>query len=572
MEYTSNPFPKPKLIKEPPRKVFAKGWAYLKRDRDQYFSTWEELADFILPYIGMRMENQTSLSTSQRPRRTRRSGTNINNKAVMAARILINGLAAGLTSPSRPWLKLGMPTGTPDADAQGKRWLEGASRAILWLCGTSNYYASTKMQYRDIVIFGPGAKIIDEHPEYNINSTHCPVGSYVISLGEDGRPQGLQREIIMRAGQMVERWGYERVSKEVQRNYDRGDYYQEFKVCHVIEPNRLYQGDNAGFNRNKRFASVYYEFACGEDENQLLGYNGYYDRPFSCGRWDYLTGDTYGSSAALETLGDIKALQVLEMRKAQAVDKQVTPPTQSPPSLTGKRIGHMPGSNTVVPEVTQQIKALYDVRPDMMALSQEIQRHENRIDEAFFVDIIRSATDLMRQNVKAEEIIERREEKMMAFSPLLEALYVDLLDVDVMRMLAIGIRIGLIPPPPKSISDRKFNIEYISTLAQMQKASTITSMERTFNFAGGLAGVYPEVKDKIDADKAIEEYADAVGAPASILVPERAVAEMRQMRQQQAQQQAAMEQTAQGVEAAKNLSEAKLTDPSMLQYLIGGAQ
>lgn len=568
MEYTSNPFPTPKLVKEPPRKLYTKHWGYLKREVDQYRKTWEDVADFVLPYIGIRYENETSYA-DRRPKRSRRTPVVINNKATMAARILINGLAAGLTSPSRPWLKFGVPTGTAAPDHEAKRWLWGASQAVMWLCGTSNYYTATKLQYRDIVVLGPGLKIIDEHPEHNVNCVNAPVGSYVLSLGEDGRPQGFMRERLWRTGQMVERWGYDRVSQEVQRQYDRGDYYMEHKVCHVVEPNRLYDGKGIGPSA-KRFASVYYEETCGENENQLLGYKGYYEKPFSAARWDYLPGDTYGPSAALETLGDIKALQVLEMRKAQAVDKQVTPATQGPPSLNGKRIGHMPGSHTTVPEVTGKITSLYDVRPDMISLSNEIREHERRIDEAFFVDVIRSATDLTRQNVKAEEIIERREEKMMAFSPLLENLYTELLDVDVMRLLAIGIRIGLIPPPPPSLRTRQFKIEYISLLAQMQKASTISSIERVFTFAGGLVGVYPEAKDKIDADAAIDEYAEAVGAPASILVPDQAVQELRAMRQQQAQQQAAMQQTAIGVEAAKNLSEAKLTDPSMLQYLIGG--
>lgn len=569
-EYTRNPFPRPKLVEEPHRAQYAKQWGYLKRERDQWMRTWEDVADFVLPYIGMRYEYETSY-TDRRPKRSRRVPVIINNKATMNARILINGLAGGLTSPSRPWLKLGVPSDTEEADSEGKRWFWGASRAIMWLAATSNYYTATKFQYRDLVVLGPGVKIIDEHPEYNINCVNAPVGSYVLALGEDGRPQTLQREILYRAGAMVERWGYERCSREVRTAYDRGDYHREFKVCHVIEPNRLYNGRGYGPTA-KRFASVYYEFAAAENEQGLLGYNGYYDKPFSAARWDYLPGDTYGPSAALETLGDIKALQVLELRKAQAVDKQVTPPTQSPPSLTGKRIGHMPGSNTVVPELTAQIKALYEVRPDMLAISQEIQRHEHRIDEAFFVDIIRSATDLTRQNVKAEEIIERREEKMLAFSPVLENLYTEMLDPDVMRMLAVGIRIGLIPPPPPSIRHRQFKIEYISTLAQMQKAAQISSIERVFTFAGSLAGVFPEAKDKIDADAALEEYADAVGAPASIMVPENAVRELRQMRQQQAEQQQVAAQTAQGVEAAKNLSEAQLTDPSMLQYLISGSQ
>jgi hypothetical protein len=128
--------------------------------------TWETLADFVIPFIGMRYEHETSIS-NRAPRRTRKNPVIINNKATMAARILINGLAAGLTSPSRPWLKFDVPKGTGQPTSEGKRWLWGAAQSVMWLAGTSNYYSATKMQYRDIVVFGIGLKIIDQHPRHN---------------------------------------------------------------------------------------------------------------------------------------------------------------------------------------------------------------------------------------------------------------------------------------------------------------------------------------------------------------------------------------------------------------------
>jgi hypothetical protein len=536
-----------------------------------YLPTYEELADFVLPFIGMKYEYETSVQ-DRAPRRSRRRPVIINNKATMAARVLINGLAGGLTSPTRPWLKFGLPQGVEMPDFEAKKWLAGASKAVLWLFGTSNYYTGLKFQYRDLVVFGTGAKILDEHREHNINAVNAPLGTYCVALGEDGRPQALYRDIIFTVTQMVERFGYARCSQRVQRYYDEGNYYHEIVCCHVIEPNRVYRKGAYGPQGNK-FASVYYEKDLdAADENNLLSYKSYRNQPFTAARWDYLPGDTYGTGTALETLGDIKALQVLEHRKAQAVDKQVTPPTQSPPSLSNQRINHLPGGNTVVGDVNGKITALYEVRPDLLALHQEIQQHERRIDEAFYVDILKSATELTRQNVKAEEIIERREEKMLILSPVLENLYVELLDLDVQRALSIGMSIGLIPPPPESIRNSKLKIEYISTLAQAQKAASIGAIERTFTFAGNLAGVYPEVKDTLDPDAAVEEYADAVGANPNILIPEAARVKIRQQRQMQAQQQEQMQQTAVGVEAAKNLSDAKLTDPSMLSFLVGGAQ
>lgn len=568
--YTSNPFPQPSLQTDTKRGHYVKRWAGLKNERDQWMPTYEQCADYVLPYIGLRYENETSTNAARRPKRSRRMPVIINNKHVIAARTLINGLAGGLTSPSRPWIKLGVPKGSGNVDDEGKRWLWGASQSVMWLAQVTNYYGATKLQYRDLVVYGPSLKIIDRHPEKLANCVHAPMGSYCLMLGEDDKVNGFMREKMWRVGQMVERFGLERVSKQVKRDYDSGDYEKEHQVMHVCEPNRLYRKGKLGAAGFK-IASVFYETRCGEEEQQLLSVKGYDTQPFSAPRWDYLSGDTYGPGATMDTLGDIKALQTLEFRKAQAIDKQVTPPTQSPATLQGKRVSHMPGGNTIVAEVQGKITSLYDVRPDMQALHLEIREHEMRIEQGYYSDVLRTATDLTRQNVKAAEIDQRTVEQMMLFAPVLENLFTDMLDVDVKRLMYIGMEIGLIPPMPKSLRERQFTVEYTSILAQAQKAAAVGSIERTFSFAGSLLAAYPEAKDKLDVDAAIEEYADALGAPSTILVPERGVAELRQMRQQQAQQQAAMQQTAVGVDAAKQLSETQLTEPSALQYLIGGA-
>jgi hypothetical protein len=563
-------FPAPKLVKEPPRCFYLARWGELKKRRDLYYPKWEELGDYVIPHIGLKPQGETSPS-ARGPDRGRRKPLVINNKATMASRTLVNGLASGLTSPSRPWLKFSMPEGT-EVDYASKKWMHGAAKAVLWLFGVTNYYTATKMQYRDLAVYGLGTKIMDEHPIHHMNCIPAVMGTYAIALGEDGRPSTIYRELVYTVEQLVERFGLSKCSKQVQDYYNRGNYYKEINVFHVIEPNRLFQNDRKIGPKGMRFASVYFESRVGEDENQLLGYKGYRNKPFSAARWDYLADDAYGSSAAMETLGDVKALQVLEHRKAQAVDKQVAPPTQGPPSLMNQRVNHMPGGYTAVSEVNHKITSLYDVRPDLLAVSQEIKRHEDRIDEAFFVDVMRSATDLTRQNVKAEEILERREEKMMLLAPMLENLYTEMLDIDVHRGLDIGINIGLIPPPPPSLRGKDYQIEYTSTLAQAQKAVAIGSVERLFTFAGGLVGAYPEAKDVLDADAAIAEYGEAIGAPPSLIVPENVVKAARQKRMDQAQQAQAMAMTKESVDAAKNMSQAQMTDPSLLNYLVSGGQ
>ncbi|TIN81210.1 portal protein, partial [Mesorhizobium sp.] len=67
------------------------------------------------------------------------------------------------------------------------------------------------------------------------------------------------------------------------------------------------------------------------------------------------------------------------------------------------------------------------------------------------------------------------------------------------RTYAIMIRNNMLPPPPPDLHGQPLKIEYISILAQAQKAVATGAVERGFAFAGQLAAVKPDVLDKLDA-------------------------------------------------------------------------
>jgi hypothetical protein len=120
----------------------------------------------------------------------------------------------------------------------------------------------------------------------------------------------------------------------------------------------------------------------------------------------------------------------------------------------------------------------------------------------------------------------------------------------------------MLPPPPEELQGSELKIEYISMLAQAQKAVSTGSIERLFSFVGNLAAANPAVLDKIDMDEGVDIYADLLGAPPSVVVPDEEVQRNRDARAAQAAQAARAEQAAQiapamrdGAEAARVLSE-----------------
>jgi hypothetical protein len=121
----------------------------------------------------------------------------------------------------------------------------------------------------------------------------------------------------------------------------------------------------------------------------------------------------------------------------------------------------------------------------------------------------------------------------------------------------------MLPPPPEEIQGEELKVDYISALAQAQKAVATGAVERLFAFAGNLAGAKADVLDKLDFDQSIDEYADMVGAPPALVRSDDKVAEMRAARDkamaaaQNAEMAAkVMPAVKQGADAARVLSEA----------------
>ena len=93
----------------------------------------------------------------------------------------------------------------------------------------------------------------------------------------------------------------------------------------------------------------------------------------------------------------------------------------------------------------------------------------------------------------------------------------------------------------------ELNVEYVSMLAQAQRAVATNSIDRFVMNLGAIAAVKPGILDKFDEDKWADSYADMLGVDPELIVPSDKVALIRQQRaqaQQQAQQAAQLEQSA----------------------------
>ena len=115
---------------------------------------------------------------------------------------------------------------------------------------------------------------------------------------------------------------------------------------------------------------------------------------------------------------------------------------------------------------------------------------------------------------------------------------------------------------PEAIQGKDIKIEFVSILALAQRATGASNLERMLSIVGNVAQVDPQVLDKFDTDKFIDEYAEIIGASPMIFRDPKVVEQMRADRakqQQIAQQQALLQQQAdtqnQNANTARTVSE-----------------
>jgi len=490
---------------------------------------WQELSNYIHP-------RALRLYKSRRNQGTKQNQFIINGTATKASRILSSGMHAGNTPPSRPWFRLAPFDPESNNDAEARRYLNDVRDILLELYAKTNTYNALPRMYRHLGDFGVACQIIFESERDTFRHHVLSPGTYCLALDENFKPDTLYRTVQLSVRQIVRAFGDEKAStgiKDAQRN---GRLDDTFEIINVIEPNE--EANPMLYDRGgKPWRSVWFEMDDSSDD--ILLESGFNTKPFNAVRWEVEGEDAYANSPGMEALGDIKALQHMEKRKAQLIDKLVNPPMVGPAALRNEQASLRPGMVTYLdsqtgqkfePAFTVDARGLQEIRAD-------IQEKERLINSAYFADLFLMLANTAVPNMTAREIEERHEEKMLQLGPVLERISDELLDPMIDRTFDVAHRAGVLPDAPDSLQGQATKVEYISILAQAQKLVATVGIERFVGFIAQNAELFPDMIDKVDSDRVADHYADMTGVDPDIIRSDEEVEGIRAERQ--AQQQAA---------------------------------
>lgn len=531
-------------------------WSALKSERASWDAHWREISDYLLPRSGR-------FFSGDRNRGDKRHNNILDNTGTRSLRILAAGMMAGMTSPARPWFRL--TTSIPDLDesASVKTWLADVTQIMQMVFAKSNTYRALHSCYEELGAFGTASSIV--LPDYRNVIHHYPQTTGEFCLAADGRGQvnALYREIQITVAQMVGEFGRENCGNTVQGLFDRGNLDVWVPVVHAIEP-RSDRDTTKRDAQNMEWRSAYYEL--GGDREKTLRDSGFKTFPALSPRWATVGGDIYGHSPGMEALGDVKQLNHEQLRKAQGIDYKTRPPLQAPTSMKSRDVDMLPGGVTFVdaPSQTGGIRTAFDVSIDMSHLLADIQDVRERIRGSFYADIFLMLANQSDARMTATEVAERHEEKMLMLGPVLERMHNEILDPLIEMTFSRMVEAGIVPTPPREMQGMDLNVEFVSMLAQAQRAIATNGVDRFVGNLGAVAQIKPDVLDKFDADRWADAYADMLGIDPELVVPGERVALIRRQRADaaQAQQQAAM--INQGADTAQKLGSVDTSRQSAL--------
>ena len=532
-------------------------------DRSTWIDPWKEIRDYMLPYHGR--------FDGDEPNRGERKDTQIiQNAAGFAIRTLSAGLLSGLTSPSRPWFRLGLPDQDLSEYRTVRSWLDEVEKRMYAVFAASNTYNALHRMYYELGGFGTACAFVHEDYEDVIRIRPYTIGEY--GLGQDAglRVDSVSRDVWMTAFQMVKEFGEDKVSASVKAKADsqQGDTW--FPVRHLLIPNPdVKPGRRDAWG--KPWLSLYWESGCPQDGSAFLSVKGYEEFPALAPRWNIVSSDVYGRGPAWEAIGDVKMLQVMREDSLKALDKMVDPPVIAPHGTRNDTLDLTPGGVNYlsVQDAQMGVKPIYQVTPAVDKMEMAIAQVVEGINRSFYVDMFLMLAQLDDKRMTATEVAERQREKLLMLGPVIEQQENEMLEPLIERTFAIMQRGGLIPEPPREIQGAPLQVEYVSILSQAQKAVATTAIREWVGTVGEMGKAWPEAMMKVNAPEVADQLGELLGVPTKLIRSDEDVAKAQAQMQQQ-QQMASMASIAQaGAGIAKDLSGADMEGQNALKALMG---
>ncbi len=505
---------------------------------------WQDLADYFLP----RSVRFLARSVNKQPAKNKKIK---DSTPLLAVRNFSSGMMSGATSPATNWFKVKIRNYGQEGSYEVKTWCNSVENLFRDIFNSSNLYRVLPSVYKQIGVFGLSVLAMQSDETSIIRCQLLPIGSYRIAKNYKGDVDTICRVYMETAKNLYDRFGEENVSHDVLNAIESNRYEELFEVVHFVEPNKNYMPDSV-WAEDKKYISVYYEF--NSNEEKFLSKSGFDKFPYAVFESEVNGEDVYPSECpGVNALPDVKQLMSMVVDEGKAVKKMISPTYKGPASLKNKKMIDAPAAFIEEDENGRGLTPIYEVNPRVLEVDSIIEKLKESIKEIFYNDLFAMILNTAERSRTATEVNELKEEKMVLLSPLLQQIH-NGLNYIIDWVFDECIKLNILPEPPEEIMGSNMDIEFVSTLAQAQKAVKISAMERFTTFTINLAqALDPALRNKLNANKIVDDYAEYANISPEQIIPTKEVEKKKEKEEESQSQQMLMQQMKTGSEIIKNI-------------------
>jgi len=482
------------------------------------------------------------------------------SSAIEALRIFAAGLMGYLTNPSAKWFNLRTEDKDLMDEKEVKVWIKDSEDRIYDTLNSSNFSFAIHEAYLDFGSVGMCSIFLEEDIQDYVRFYTRPIKEIFIDQNEREVIDTVYREFEFTVRQCYRKWG-EDCPKAIIDKYEKNKLEEKVTILHCVEPRYDYHPGRKD-SVNMPFMSVYIE----KESKKKLSESGFRSFPYMIAGANKESGETYFTSPMMECYSDTKMVNRMVETNLRAAMKLVDPPLDVPNDGFLNPFNLNPGAvnyrNPGTPGVDDKVRPIQTGGNVPLGL-ELIERVELKIQRALFVDLFLALAQ-RDPKMTATEVLSRQQERMLLLGPMLGRL-TEMFSQIIKRTFQILTDKQVIKPLPISLQNQgSLIVEYVSPLARAQKNSEIGSINNTILLVGQLATGNPQVLDKIDFDKTVDEIALLEGINPSLIRDASEVEEIRKARATAQEAQAKMQAmdaiagaAQKGGAAAKSMAEAQ---------------
>ncbi len=528
----------------------------LKNDAATHFKHCEEMAPFIAP-------SRMGIVTKRVPgdKQTRQV---YDSTSMMAAELMAQFVAGYTINPAQRWGSMRMQVPPANGGDAISEWLEECRDRMLQSLANSMFYAEAVESMIDWGGFGTGFLLREERPQppnriikgfrgfhYQAKKT----GRFLIADGADGLVDTAFDEWDMTARMIDTRFGRTNLPEKVLKALQNNKPDEPFTVVHAVYPRPLSESRYAAGAKKMPWASCWVE----QDSKKLIFESGYRSFPGAVFRYHRTPNEVMGRGRGHIAFPDTWTLNTAKRLGLEDWALKIRPPVMvSHDSVIGT-LRLTPGGPTSINTRGRNIRDVLmpfetGSNPQVSQIKEEDLRKSIR--QVFFVDQILMLMEVNKSEMTAFEFAKKMELLFRVMGPVYGRTEHELLRQNWDGVFDDMLEGGAFSPPPPEIFDTDGRIETVfeNPIARAQRAGDVEAVSLTVQDLLPLAQVYPEVWDRIDADKTASMIMEARGFPAKATRNDNEMQQLRDTRLQQQEAQQSLTDTAQVAEAGGKIA------------------